>query len=103
MSTTDQAQANVYVLLLFVSGNSTHTPLALENVRRMCETHLADRHQLDVIDVQEDPRAAMVHNIVVTPTLLLLSPPPPVTVVGDMTHTERLLEALRLHPAQGGT
>lgn len=85
-----------YKLTLFVSGASDLSARAISNARRVCETHLAGRYELSVVDVHEDPAALLSSRVVAVPTLVKSWPLPVRMVVGDLSHTDRVISALDL-------
>jgi len=88
-----------YVLRLFVAGMSPKSLQAIENIKRICETYLAGRYQLDVIDVYQQPILAKDGQIVAAPTLIKELPPPLRKLVGSMSDTDRVLIGMDLHIA----
>jgi circadian clock protein KaiB len=91
-----QIRGEAYVLRLFVAGEVPNSTQAKENLKRICETYLKDGYQSEIVDVIEDFQSALENNVLVTPTLILLSPPPKVTILGNLSHTKKVLAALRL-------
>jgi circadian clock protein KaiB len=87
---------DTYVLRLFVAGSSLRSQTAITNVRRICEQHLADRFDLEVIDVYTHPQQTRDLQIVATPTLVKLEPAPLRRIVGDLTNRDRVLNGLGL-------
>ncbi len=85
-----------YVFKLFVAGDGLDSTQASKNIERLCQTHLEEAYELDVIDVLADPMAALENNAVITPMLLLVAPSPRVTILGDLSDTHKVLAALRL-------
>jgi circadian clock protein KaiB len=90
-----------FVLRLFVAGTSTRSQQAVTNVRRICESHLAGRFDLEVIDVYTHPQETRDFQIVATPTLVKLSPDPVRRIVGDLSDRGRVLGGLGLTSAGG--
>ena len=86
-----------YVLRLFVAGMSPKSLQAIENIKRICETYLTGRYQLEVIDVYQQPILAKDGQIVAAPTLIKELPPPLRKLVGSMSDTERVLIGMDLH------
>lgn len=82
-----------FVLRLFVAGASEQSKNAICNVRNVCEQHLKDHYQLEVIDVFQTPVVAVSENIVATPTLVL--PAPLRRVIGNLSH-ERVMVGMQL-------
>jgi circadian clock protein KaiB len=87
-----------YTLTLFVSGASDSSASAIANVREICDTHLAGRHQLRIVDLNQEPAMAGLHHVLATPTLVKAHPPPTRMLVGDMSDHVRILVALDLAP-----
>ena len=83
-----------YVLTLFVTGASTMSVRAINNVRAMCDQHLQGRYQLEVVDIHRDATSMMSNNVVAAPTLIKESPLPRRRLVGDLSDTPRVLAAL---------
>ena len=85
-----------YVLRLFVAGTTMRSQSAITNVRSICEQHLPNRFELEVIDVYTHPQQTRDLQIVATPTLVKLEPKPLRRIVGDLTNRDRVLTALGL-------
>lgn len=83
-----------FELVLFVVGDSAKSEAAMRNLRWLCETFLAGRHEITVIDVLEDPMAAEAANVVATPMLIRNAPLPRRRIVGDLSMTNALLRGL---------
>jgi circadian clock protein KaiB len=105
-STTQQFQdalahleETVYELTLFVSGASDLSARAIANVRHLCENYLNGRYHLLVIDLFDDPDAAISAGVLAAPTLVKRLPLPVRRLVGDLSKTERVLVALEIASA----
>ena len=85
-------------LELYVVGQSLKSLTAVENVRRICRARAFSTYELQVIDVLEHPAAAEAANIVATPTLLKRAPPPARRIIGDLSATDAVMQALGLEP-----
>ena len=85
-----------YVLRLFVAGSTLRSQTAITNVRRICEQHLAERFELEVIDVYTHPQQTRDLQIVATPTLVKVEPAPLRRIVGDLSDRNRVLTGLGL-------
>jgi circadian clock protein KaiB len=92
-----------YVLRLFVAGMNPKSIQAVENIKRICETYLAGRYQLEVVDVYQQPILAKNGQIVAAPTLVKELPPPLRKLVGSMSDTERVLVGMDLHIGASGS
>jgi circadian clock protein KaiB len=80
--------------ILFISGMSVKSVHALENLKAICDTHLKDRFDLEIIDVSKEREKAVTYQIVALPTLIRLKPNPYRTVVGDLSDKEKVLKIL---------
>jgi len=85
-----------YILRLFVAGMTARATRAIENIRRICEAHLADRYDLEVIDVYQQPALTKAEQIIAAPTLIKKLPLPTRRIVGDMSRTDQVLVGLDL-------
>ncbi len=89
------AQAH-YVLVLYVTGNTTKSTQAISVVRSLCEQHLPGRYELDVVDIYQSPARLAADQIVAAPTLLKKEPYPAQRLVGNLDNRERVLIGLNL-------
>lgn len=89
------------VLRLFVTGTTPRSTRAIENLRKICETELAGRYELEVIDIYQHPEAARANQVIAAPTLLKLLPMPVRRIVGDLADHARVLHGLELTPGPG--
>lgn len=90
-------------LRLYVVGTTPASSRAIVNVRNLCDEHLANSYELEVVDISLDPSVATLAQIVVAPTLVKELPPPERRFIGDMSDTPRLLSGLGLavnHPPE---
>lgn len=85
-----------FLLRLFVTGLSPKSLEAIDEVRKLCEEHLKGRYELQIVDVYKQPTAAKEDQVFAAPTLVRLLPQPVRKVVGDMTHTEKILAGLEI-------
>lgn len=89
-----------YILRLYVTGSSMRSLRAISNLKKLCEEHLPNDYDLEVIDIYKNPRAARDEQIVAAPTLVKQLPRPLRRFVGDMSNTEKLLVGLDLYQRQ---
>ncbi len=92
-----------YVLRLYVTGSTKRSTRAIETTRQICDTHLKDRHELEVIDLYQHPEAAAHAQIIAVPTLMRLQPDPLRRIIGDLSDRQRLLASLGLDDRTRGT
>jgi len=90
------AGLKTYAFRLFVAGNEPNSTQARGNLARLCEEHLKGRYKIEIVDVLQDAAAALRANVLVTPTLMLIASDPKITVLGNLSDTQRVLAALRL-------
>ena len=86
-----------YVLRLYVSGSTLKSARAVENIKRICEEHLRNRYNLEVIDVYQQPDLARGDQIVAVPTLVKRRPLPLRRLIGDLSNNENVLLGLDLN------
>jgi len=86
----------VWEFYLYVAGQRPRSVKAVENLKRMCEEHLAGRYRIEVIDLLKDPRLAKEYEIVAIPTLVRKLPEPMRRVIGDLSNFEKALSRLEL-------
>ncbi|MDP1991904.1 MAG: circadian clock KaiB family protein [Syntrophales bacterium] len=87
-----------YVFRLYVTGMTPKSTLAIANVQKLCEEHLAGRYELKVIDIYQQPKLAQGEQIIATPTLIKKLPLPLRKLIGNMSDTERFLVGIDLKP-----
>jgi circadian clock protein KaiB len=85
-------------LRLYVAGQTPRSLAALSNLKRFCEEYLPDRYAIEVVDLVEEPQRARVDQILAIPTLVRKLPSPMRKIIGDLSHTERVLVGLDLRP-----
>jgi circadian clock protein KaiB len=85
-----------YVLRLYITGTTARSMRAVENVRWLCEAHLAGDYDLEVVDVYQQPELAAREQLIAAPTLIKKLPLPLRRLVGDMSNHERVLAGLDL-------
>ena len=83
-----------FQLRLYVAGKTAKSQLALKNLRRLCETHLAGRYEIEVIDLLVTPKLAAGDQILAVPTLVRKLPEPIKKIIGDLSNEERVLVGL---------
>jgi circadian clock protein KaiB len=94
--------SEIFVLRLYVAGITPRSTEAIANVTAVCETHLAGRYELEIIDIYQQPVLAKGEQIIAAPTLIKKLPLPLRRLIGDMSQKERILVGLDLQARKGG-
>ena len=89
-----------YILRLYVIGSSTRSLQAVSNLKKICEEHLSDEYDLEVIDIYENPTAAREEQIIAVPTLVKKLPRPLRKFVGNLSNTQKILVGLDVYKRQ---
>jgi circadian clock protein KaiB len=87
---------DVWHLRLYVAGASPRSLRAFANLRRLCEEHLRDRYEIEIVDLEKRPSLAREDDIVAIPTLIRSLPRPMRRIIGDLSDTERVLLSLQV-------
>ena len=82
------------ILKLYVTGMTPNSVRAIENLRKICQEHLEDRYELEVIDIYQHPTLARGEQIVAAPTLVRKLPPPLRRFIGDLSNVDKILMGL---------
>jgi circadian clock protein KaiB len=86
-----------FKLRLYVAGDAQNSAQAVNNLSAICKTHLPGLFEIEVVDVFREPKRALADGILMTPTLIKLAPAPaPKKIVGTLSQTEPVLQALGL-------
>ena len=87
-----------YQFRLFIAGQLGNSLTAIANIKALGNQLLGGDYLLEIIDVLERPEAADREKVTVTPTLIKDSPLPARRLIGDLSHTPRVLAGLSLTP-----
>lgn len=98
MTDDNTAPPAEWQLRLYVAGQTPKSRTALDNLRRLCETHLAGRYTIEVVDLLVNPRLAAGDQILAVPTLVRKLPEPIKKIIGDLSNEERVLVGLDIQP-----
>jgi circadian clock protein KaiB len=96
-----QEHEDVWDLRLYVAGQTPKSVAAFNNLKRLCDEHLAGRYKIEVVDLLLNPQLARGDQIVAIPTLVRKLPNPIRKIIGDLSNTERTLVGLQLRQGQG--
>lgn len=86
----------IFKFRLYVAGDTHNSLQALTNLTHFCRTYLAERYEIEVVDVFIDPYKSLEDSIFMTPTLIKLSPSPILKIVGTLSQTQVLQQVLAL-------
>jgi circadian clock protein KaiB len=86
----------VYRLRLFVTGASPNSTRAITNLKTICNEHLKEKYELEIIDIYQQPLIAQTEQIIALPLLIKKSPGIERRLIGDMSNKERVLRGLGL-------
>ena len=81
---------------LYIAGDGPNSTQAVANLDALCREHLAERHEIEVIDVFREPQRALADRVVLTPMLVKVSPGPVRKIIGCLSQTKSALLALGL-------
>jgi circadian clock protein KaiB len=83
-----------YLLRLYITGQTPRSQRSVENLRALCDKHLAGRFDLEVVDIYQQPGLAAAVQIVAAPTLIKSIPLPLRRLVGDFSDQDRVILGL---------
>lgn len=86
-----------YVLCLFVTGATPNSVRAITNIKEICEAHLEGNYSLEIVDVYQQADLARKEQLVALPMLLKKKPLPEKRLIGDLSDTDKVLNALGLN------
>ena len=85
-----------FILRLFVTGASPNSTRAISNLKNICEEHLKDRYELEIIDVYQQPLVAEREQLIALPLLIKKAPGMERRLIGDMSNKQKVLQGLGL-------
>ena len=90
---------DIFNFRLYIAGDAPNSLQAMANLAMLCQTHLPDRYEIEVVDVLLEPKRALDEAIFLTPTLVTDTPHPGHRIVGTLSNTEPILQILGLGAA----
>ena len=93
-------KSELFLLRLYVAGQTPKSVTAFANLKNICEEHLAGRYEIEVVDLLKNPKLASGDQILAIPTLVRKLPEPVRKIIGDLSNTERVLVGLNLLPRE---
>lgn len=94
----EELDGGPWELRLYVAGQTPKSITAFNNLKKVCEEHLAGKYKIEVVDLIKNPQLAQGDQIVAIPTLVRKLPSPVRKIIGDLSNTERVLVGLQLRP-----
>ena len=88
------ARPVIFKFRLYVADNTQNSMQAVANLNAMCVEHLPQRYEIEVIDVFKEPLLALADSVFMTPTLIKVGPTPVRRIVGTLSQTRTVLQAL---------
>lgn len=90
--------AKKWALRLYVAGQTPRSITAFENLKKICEQHLAGQYSIEIIDLLQNPKLAAGDQIIAVPTLVRKLPEPVRKILGDLSNEEKVLIGLDIKP-----
>jgi circadian clock protein KaiB len=85
-------------LRLYIAGQTPKSILALRNITKYCQEHLAGKYKIEIIDLLVNPSLAEGDQIFAIPTLVRKVPEPLRKIIGDLSNEEKVLVGLNIRP-----
>lgn len=92
------SNASILKLRLYISGKTPNSLLALKNIKKICEEHIQNDYELEIVDLLKDPKLSEEDEILAIPTLVRKNPQPVRKIIGDLSNTEDILQRIGLGP-----
>jgi circadian clock protein KaiB len=86
----------VFRFRLYVAGDAQNSLDAIANLTAICRKYLPGHHDIEIMDVFLEPARALTDGIFMTPTLVKLAPAPIRRIIGNLSKTALVLQALGL-------
>ena len=82
------------LLRLYVAGDGPNSVAARMNLRRLLAHCEPSTYSLEIVDCLREPIRTLQEGVLVTPTLVRLEPKPSRTIVGTLSDSTQVTEAL---------
>lgn len=88
---------SAYLLKVYISGGTTASARAVENLKNICATACDGRQcTVTIVDINENPKLAEAAKILATPTVVRELPLPHRRLTGDLSDAAQVIAALDL-------
>lgn len=98
-SNRKKSNSPIWDLRLYVAGQTPKSLTAFNNLRKICEEHLAGKYRIEIIDLLKNPKLAQGDQILAIPTLVRKLPTPIKKIIGDLSDKTRVLVGLDIRPS----
>ena len=88
--------SDVWLLRLYIAGQSPNSLAAIDNLKKMCLQQLDGKYRIEVVDLLKKPHLAKDDQIVAIPTLVRRLPSPIKKIIGNLSKSENVLIGLDL-------
>ena len=85
-----------YILRLYITGMTPNSSRAILNIKAFCEKYLKNRHELEIIDIYQQPDLALAEGLIALPVLIKKFPLPEERMVGDLSNIDEVFKGLAL-------
>ena len=82
-----------------MAGQTPKSIAALANLKKICQEHLQEKYNIEIIDLVRNPQLARKDQILAIPTLVRNLPTPIKKIIGDLSNTEKVLLGLEIRQA----
>ena len=93
-SATPKSPAVKFVL--YVADHSPNSTLARTNLATVCQVNLAGRHEVEIVDIFQQPDRALSDAVIMTPMLCKTAPQPVCKIIGTLSDTDAVTATLGL-------
>ena len=97
-SSASKKEKTSWDLRLYVAGQTPKSITALANLKKLCQEHLKEKYNIEIIDLVRNPQLARKDQIIAIPTLVRNLPQPIKKIIGDLSNTEKVLLGLDVRP-----
>ena len=92
----NEIKPELWLLRLYIAGNTPKSVRAINNLREICKTHLEGKYSIEVVDLMINPEIGRTDQILAIPTLVRRLPAPLTKIIGDLSNVERVLVGLNI-------
>ena len=91
---TQTKERVTFKFTLYVAGDTVNSWEAVSNLTALCQAHLPDQYEIELVDVLRNPKRALKDHVLMTPTLIKFSPSPIGRIIGTLHPSQPVLQAL---------